>query len=136
MALRPLIKGLRILFAVGALLMLWQVSIVAFKIPSYILPSPAEVGRAFITSRASLTEHTVFTVVSALVGLGVSCSLAVVLAIAFVTYKPVARISMPLVIAFRSAPVTAVAPLIMLFVGRGLATSVVVIVIVSFFRFW
>ncbi len=40
---------------------------------------------------------------------------------------------MPLVIVFRSAPVTAVAPLITLFVGRGLATSVVVVVIVSFF---
>ena len=132
-ALKPLIKGLRILFAVGAMLVLWQLLIVAFKIPSYMLPSPAEVGRAFIDSRASLTEHTAFTVVSALVGLGVSCGLAIVLAIAFVTYKPIARISMPLVIAFRSAPVTAVAPLIMLFVGRGLATSVVVIVIVSFF---
>jgi ABC-type nitrate/sulfonate/bicarbonate transport system permease component len=130
MALRPLIKGL---LGVATLLVLWQTSIVAFKIPSYILPSPAEVARAFITSRVSLTEHTVFTIVSALVGLAVSCSLAVLLAIAFVTYKPVARISMPLVIAFRSAPVTAVAPLIMLFVGRGLATSVVVIVIVSFF---
>ena len=116
--LKTLIKGLRILFAVAALLVLWQVAIVAFNIPSYILPPPAEVGKAFVTSRASLTEHAVFTVVSALVGLGVSCSLAVALAIAFVTYKPIARLSMPLVIAFRSSPVTAVAPLIMLFVGR------------------
>jgi ABC-type nitrate/sulfonate/bicarbonate transport system permease component len=133
LALKPLIKCLRRLFVVAALLAVWQAAIFAFNIPPYMLPSPAEVGKAFVTSRASLTEHTVFTVVSALVGLAVSCSLAISLAVAFVTYKIVARMSMPLVIAFRSAPVTAVAPLIMLFVGRGLATSVVVIVIVSFF---
>lgn len=39
----------------------------------------------------------------------------------------------PLLLAFRTAPVAAVAPLIMLFTGRGIATSVVVVTIVSFF---
>lgn len=114
-------------------LALWQGAILVFQIPPYILPAPAEVGKAFATSRTILAERAAFTVLSASLGLAVSCSLAIGLAICFVTYKSVARASMPLVIAFRSAPVTAVAPLIMLFVGRGLATSVVVIVIVSFF---
>jgi NitT/TauT family transport system permease protein len=130
---RPLIRLVPLLLVVSALLALWQGAILVFKIPPYLLPAPAEVGKAFVISRAILTERAAFTVLSALLGLMVSCSLAVGLAIAFVTYKTVARASMPLVIAFRSAPVTAVAPLIMLFVGRGLATSVVVIVIVSFF---
>jgi ABC-type nitrate/sulfonate/bicarbonate transport system permease component len=118
---------------VPALLALWHGAIVAFDVPPYILPSPAAVAKAFAVHRALLAGHAAFTILSALLGLLVSCSLAVGLAIAFVSYKTVARVSMPVVIAFRSAPVIAVAPLIMLFVGRGLATSVVVIVIVSFF---
>src|SRR5258708_37112418 len=118
---------------VGGLLALWQFVTVAFAIPPYILPTPDAVGRAFISSRKTLAEHAAFTLLSAFLGLIVSCSLAVGLAIAFVTYKAVAKTSMPLVIVFRSAPVTAVAPLITLFVGRGLATSVVVVVILSFF---
>ena len=40
---------------------------------------------------------------------------------------------MPVLIAFRSAPVVAVAPIIMLATGRGIATSVVVVTIVTFF---
>lgn len=121
------------LVVTAALVALWQGLIIVFKIPPYILPTPAAVGEAFITSRGTLTEHAAFTLVSAFVGLAMSCILAIGLAVAFVTYKSVAQASMPLVIIFRSAPVTAVAPLIMLFVGRGIATSVVVVVIVSFF---
>jgi NitT/TauT family transport system permease protein len=133
-ATRPYIRGLTTLFVVSvALLALWHGAIVVFKVPSYILPTPVGVGKAFVTSRIVLAEHAAFTLLSAFLGLAVSCSLAVGLAIAFVSYKTVARASMPLVIVFRSAPVTAVAPLIMLFVGRGLATSVVVVVLVSFF---
>lgn len=133
-AASPFAKGLSILIAVVvALIALWQLSITAFGIPPYILPTPAAVGEAFITARVSLAEHAAFTLLSAFLGLVASCCLAVGLAIAFVTYKTVAKTSMPLVIVFRSAPVTAVAPLITLFVGRGLATSVVVVIIVSFF---
>ena len=130
---RPLIKLLPILLVVSVLLALWQGAILIFKIPPYILPAPTEVWKAFVNNRVILAERAAYTVLSALLGLILSCSLAIGLAISFVTYKTVARASMPVVIAFRSAPVIAVAPLIMLFVGRGLATSVVVIVIVSFF---
>jgi ABC-type nitrate/sulfonate/bicarbonate transport system permease component len=133
-AASPFAKGLSILVVVvAALLALWQISIVAFSIPPYILPTPAAVGQAFITARVSLAQHAAFTLLSAFLGLVASCCLAVGLATAFVTYKSVAKTSMPLVIVFRSAPVTAIAPLITLFVGRGLATSVVVVIIVSFF---
>jgi NitT/TauT family transport system permease protein len=131
---RPLMRHLSTLFLVVTILLaLWQGAIVRLEIPPYILPTPVAVGMAFIHSRAILAEHAAFTLLSALIGLAVSCSLAVGLAIAFVHCKSIARASFPLVIVFRSAPVTAVAPLIMLFVGRGLATSVVVVVIVSFF---
>jgi NitT/TauT family transport system permease protein len=130
----PFARGLSILILVVlALLALWQGAIAVFHIPPYILPTPAAVGQAFVTSRGTLASHAAFTLFSAFLGLVASCFLAVGLAIAFVTCKTVAKSSMPLVIVFRSAPVTAVAPLITLFVGRGLATSVVVVVIVSFF---
>jgi ABC-type nitrate/sulfonate/bicarbonate transport system permease component len=126
-------RATTILAVVAGLLLLWQGALLVFKIPPYILPSPGAVAMAFVTSRTTLGARAAFTLWSAFLGLIVSCSLAIGLAIAFVTYKTVARASMPLVLVFRSAPVTAVAPLIMLFVGRGLATSVVVVVIVSFF---
>ena len=118
---------------VASLLGLWEFSTIVFAIPPYIVPTPGAVAQAFITGWKTLAEHTAFTLLSAFLGLIASCCLAVGLAITFVTYKTVAKASMPLVIVFRSAPVTAVAPLIMLFAGRGLATSVVVVVIVSFF---
>jgi NitT/TauT family transport system permease protein len=124
---------LKILLVVTALVFLWQGAIIYFKIPHYLVPTPAAVAMAFVQHTATIAVPTGFTLLSAFLGLVASISLAISLAIAFVTYKSVAQASMPLVIAFRSAPVTAVAPLIMLFVGRGIGTSVVVVIIVSFF---
>ncbi len=131
---KPLARSLVIFIGViAALLFIWQFAIVTFAIPPYILPTPLAVGKAFITSWKTLVDHAAFTLLSALLGLLASCCLAVGLAIAFVSYRSAAKASMPLVIIFRSAPVTAIAPLITLFAGRGLATSVIVVVIVSFF---
>jgi ABC-type nitrate/sulfonate/bicarbonate transport system permease component len=115
------------------LFVVWQGAILVFKIPPYILPAPGAVAAAFATNAETIADHTGFTLLSAFLGLVASSSLAIGLAMAFVTYKTVAKMSMPLVIVFRTAPVTAIAPLIMLFVGRGIATSVVVVVVVSFF---
>jgi ABC-type nitrate/sulfonate/bicarbonate transport system permease component len=117
----------------GGLVALWQLLIVAFKIPPYLLPTPVAVGKAFISSRDILVAHAAFTLRSAFLGLIISCFFAISLAVFFVTSKTAAQVLMPLVMVFRSAPVIAVAPLIMLFAGRGIATSIVVVVIVSFF---
>jgi ABC-type nitrate/sulfonate/bicarbonate transport system permease component len=120
-------------FVLLGLFVVWQGVILIFKIPPYILPAPGAVAIAFFENAGTIADHTGFTLLSAFLGLIVSSSLAIGLATAFVTYKTIAKVSMPVVIFFRTAPVTAIAPLIMLFVGRGIATSVVVVVVVSFF---
>ena len=74
-----------------------------------------------------------YTLGSALIGLAVSGLFAAGLSLAFTSSPRLAQASLPLVVAFRSAPVVAVAPLIMLMVGRGIGTSVIVVTIVSFF---
>src|SRR5258708_34731413 len=47
--------------------------------------------------------------------------------------RSLAQASLPLVVRFRSAPGAAVAPVAMLFLGRGMITSMAVVTIVSFF---
>jgi NitT/TauT family transport system permease protein len=104
-----------------------------FGVPSYLLPTPASVARAAALHPALLAERAGYTLGSAMLGLLISTVLAGGLAVAFLNSRLLARASMPLVVAFRSAPVAAIAPLVMLMTGRGLGTSVVVVTIVSFF---
>lgn len=132
--LRALSIGLvKILASIVAVALLWKALISWFGIPHYIVPSPTEVIVGFYDNANVLLRQTMVTLTSSAIGLIVSTLLACVIAIAFTLNRKVAQASLPLVILFRSAPIAAVAPIIMLFLGRGVATSVAVVIIVSFF---
>ena len=122
-----------ILGVVVAVVALWQGAIALWHIPAYLVPQPRAVLAAVIDDHASLTRQTLHTLESAALGLVISSVLAAGLGLGFTVRPAVARASMPVLIAFRSAPVVAVAPLIMLMTGRGIATSIVVVTIVTFF---
>jgi NitT/TauT family transport system permease protein len=117
----------------SVLVVLWAAAIRVFGVPSYLLPAPASVARAVWLHPALLAERAGYTLGSAMLGLLISTVFAGGLSVAFLNSRLLARASMPLVVAFRSAPVAAIAPLVMLMTGRGLGTSVVVVTIVSFF---
>jgi ABC-type nitrate/sulfonate/bicarbonate transport system permease component len=119
----------------GALLVvvLWQGACELLRIPPYLVPRPHAVWDAALEDRVSLTRQALRTLQSAALGLAISSALAVLIAIAFTLHRGAARAAMPALIMFRSAPVVAIAPIIMLITGRGIGTSVVVVTIVTFF---
>lgn len=113
--------------------MAWQWMIVAAKIPHYIVPPPLSVLATMASEAPLIARQTALTLSSSVLGLLLSSAVAVTIAVAFTLSRRVEQATMPIVIAFRSAPVAAVAPIIMLFLGRSVATSVIVVMIVSFF---
>lgn len=121
--------ALSLVVLVGA----WQVAISGLRIPPYIMPPPAAVLQAFITNWHTIAVHMGFTLSAAALGLAFSTAMATTIAIAFSMSRSVAQASLPVVLAFRSTPVAAVAPIMMLFLGRGINTSIAVVTIVSFF---
>ena len=76
--------------------------------------------------------HAGFTL-SAALGLAVSTLVATLVALSFSMNRNLAQASLPVVLVFRSTPVAAVAPIMMLIFGRGISTSMAVVTIVSFF---
>lgn len=119
--------------AVATFCLLWQAVIVTFALPPYMVPSPWSVAEAFSEHRSMLLGQAALTLGSAALGLLISTIFAILLAVAFVANRLTMQATMPLVIALRSLPVVAIAPIVMLLVGRGIGTSVVVVVIISFF---
>lgn len=124
--------GAFVLFVV-ALGVAWWLVIVAFKVPSYTLPAPLEVGAALRANEVLLARSLMLTLETALSGLCVSALAAFSLAALFVNYAWIARALMPYAVAIRSVPIVAVAPLITLLWGRGFAAGVVIVVIATFF---
>lgn len=132
--LRPAARRIVLaLFSACALLAIWHLLVAGLRIPAYLVPGPAAVLNAFVVNWKVIATHTGFTLSAAALGLAISTVFASAIAVSFSMSRSVAQASLPLVIAFRSAPVAAVAPIIMLFLGRGISTSMVVVTIVSFF---
>jgi ABC-type nitrate/sulfonate/bicarbonate transport system permease component len=102
-------------------------------IPKYLIPVPIDVAKAFHTHWATIASQVGLTLSAAALGLTASTLMAVALAISFTMSKNLEQASLPVVLVFRSTPIAAVAPIMMLIFGRGISTSVAVVTVVSFF---
>lgn len=119
--------------SVLAFVVAWQLAIVGFHVPSYLAPRPLAVAQSFAANAPVIAAQTGLTFGSAALGLAFSTIVAVALAAAYTVAPRFEQATMPAVVAFRSAPVAAVAPLVTLALGRGIGTSILVVTIVSFF---
>jgi ABC-type nitrate/sulfonate/bicarbonate transport system permease component len=127
------VRLIRLCAGLALFLLLWQAAISLFHVPTYLVPTPQAVGIALLKQHRVLLRQTGFTMSAAAIGLLASTLFAVLLAASFIRYRGLERASLPFVVAFRSAPVPAIAPLAMMALGRGMATSVAVVLLVSFF---
>ena len=132
-----MIAALRLLLlVVGAAILVvlaWQAAIQFSHVPAYLVPSPAAVWHGAVQNWALLLRQTGTTLMAAALGILAATLLAGVVAVGFTMSRHAEAAATPLLLAFRSAPVAAVAPLIMLATGRGIGTSIAVVTITSFF---
>jgi len=128
--LRPLVLA----FGAAALVVFaWQAAIQATHVPAYLVPPPAAVWHGAVLNGALLLRQTGTTLAAATLGMLSATLLAGAVAVGFTASRHAEAAATPLLLAFRSAPVAAVAPLIMLATGRGIGTSIAVVTITSFF---
>ncbi|MEM8663500.1 MAG: ABC transporter permease [Pseudomonadota bacterium] len=118
---------------VVAVLVVWQAAILVFAIPPFLMPSPIATLAAFGAHGETIAAALAYTAFSGFAGLVVAFFLALILAAGFVASDTLTRATLPLVIIVRTAPVLAIAPILIMTFGRGLATSIVVVVIIAFF---
>ena len=105
----------------------------AVGVPPYILPLPSQVLRTLFVARADLMGHLAATALAATLGLGVGAFGGVILAIAFVIVRPLEEALYPWVIFSQAIPVAALAPLLTIWLGDGLAPRVALAALFAFF---
>jgi len=120
-------------FGLAVFVAIWQLAVIGLGIPKYLVPLPLDVAKAIQLHWLVLASQAGFTLSAAGLGLATSTVLATAVAISFSMNRSLAQASLPVVLVFRSTPVAAVAPIMMLIFGRGISTSMAVVTIVSFF---
>src|SRR5438445_5907601 len=98
-----------ILFFV-ALLVLWEVFVQVIKVPSFILPAPAELWVAFLKKLPVLGNHSFITFVEAFGGFLLSLVLGVAFAVAVVYSPHLQNTIYPLIVILYAMPKSAFAP--------------------------
>ncbi|MCC5974912.1 MAG: ABC transporter permease subunit [Rubellimicrobium sp.] len=118
---------------VVSIVVIWQLVIWVFAVPSFVAPSPLNVAKALWADAEMIARALGYTLRSTLLGMAVSLWLALSLAALFTVSDLLSRALLPLIVILRTAPILAIAPLLILIFGRGIGTSVAVVVMVTFF---
>ncbi|MBL1218691.1 MAG: ABC transporter permease [Planctomycetes bacterium] len=114
-------------------LVVWQVATSALRIPQYILPSPADLVSAFDRVSKTFPYDLWVTSIEAASGFALGSVGGFLLALCFARYAMVEKSLMPYVIAMKTVPIVAIAPLLVIWLGAGLMPKIILSALICFF---
>ena len=115
------------------LLVLWEQAVRLGLVPNFLLPSPTQVVSALVTDAPLLASHAVTTILEATLGLAIGVIVGLVAAILMDRFELIYLAFDPLITISQTIPTVAIAPLLVLWFGYGLAPKVILIVLTTFF---
>jgi NitT/TauT family transport system permease protein len=120
-----------VLFA--ALIALWQVAVSFFGIREYLLPSPASVLDALLSSRIDWWGHIVVTSVAIFGAFVIAAVGGILLGTVIAWSSVMSRALMPFLVFVNTLPKVAVAPLFLLWLGYGILPNMLIGALIGFF---
>lgn len=128
-------QWLSVPLGMAILIVVWEVVVRVAGYPQFILPAPAQVVDRFwgIVNDGSLAGHVRATLVEALGGFGLGFVVAAGLGYVLAKSPTLEKLIAPYVVASQSIPIVALAPLLVLWFGNGLASKVLVCALIVFF---
>jgi NitT/TauT family transport system permease protein len=126
---------LSLIMLLALVLLAWQTVVIVQDYPPFILPAPTLVIQRLATELAgeTLQRHITITLSAALSGFSIALALSLSLGYLLARTRTFDRVLTPLLAASQAVPIVAVAPLIVLWVGVGLESRVLVATLVTFF---
>jgi putative hydroxymethylpyrimidine transport system permease protein len=121
-----------IILACG-LLTIWQLLVFLTGVPPYILPGPIPVARALFSNLALLSGHMATTLTEILLGLILGTLLGTSSAVAMIVSPLLKRWMLPILVISQAIPVFALAPVLVLWFGYGMASKVAMAVLIIYF---
>jgi NitT/TauT family transport system permease protein len=114
-------------------LVIWELLVILFKVPAYLLPKPTDIFLTIVDDMKSLTNHGWVTAYEMLLGYFLAIAVAIPLAIGITASDTFDRFIMPILLFFQVVPKIAIAPLFLIWFGFGTTPKVMVAFLISFF---
>ena len=124
------VVAMAVLFVLG-----WKLIVVAGNFPPYLLPAPEVVFERFVRALAqgTIATHAGATLVEIFWGFVVGASSALVVGYLLARSALAERLISPYLVAAQATPILALAPLLALWFGTGLLSTVAICALIVFF---
>ena len=115
------------------ILIFWQIICITFDLPPFILPTPYLVGLSLIENYYEILNHTQITLLEIILSLIFGILIGSIFAILVSTSNNLKRWLMPILLSSQAIPVFALAPILVLWLGYGISSKIVIGTIIVFF---
>ncbi|MBM3950238.1 MAG: ABC transporter permease [Rhodospirillales bacterium] len=121
------------ILTLAGLIVAWEILCRALDVPKWLLPAPSHIAIETWEIRAVLPLHFFATLTAIVGGFFIAIAVGIPLAI-LVVYSPfLRRVIYPILLMLQSVPKVALAPLLLLWIGYGMTSNMVVAATVAFF---
>lgn len=124
---------LRPLLTAGGLLLAWDLLVRLADLPPYILPPPLLVLRTLVERFGLIAGHAATTAAEIALGMALGTALGMVSALLLTASRGARQWLLPVLLTSQALPTFALAPLLVLWLGYGMASKVAVAVLVIYF---
>lgn len=111
----------------------WWLAVRLFDVPAFFLPAPPEIAATLAEHRSYLLHHAGETLGHALGGFGIASVAGITVAMLLTSSAWVRDSLFPLVVSVQQVPKVAVAPLLVVWLGFGPPSKVVLVALLCFF---
>lgn len=116
-----------------SILIIWQISVTAMKVPSYLIPTPLDIIKEFQSDWKVLLMHSKVTLTETIIGLSISVAIALIIGTIMDFIPIVKKCLYPLMYITQMIPTITIAPLLVIWFGFGIKSKVLCVVLTCFF---
>lgn len=116
-----------------ALVGLWEIGSRISGLPDFILPAPSRILQVSVVQAPQLLPHAGVTLAEILAGIALALAVAVPLAVVMFARPSLEKALAPFLVASQAIPVFALAPLLVVWLGYGMASKVLMAAVIIFF---
>ncbi len=114
-------------------ILLWEGMVWIFAVPKWLLPPPSRILSILFAERSLLFRHTMVTLTEASSGFILALILSIILALLMDKSSLLRKILYPFIIVSQTIPIITIAPLLVIWMGFGMAPKITIVVLICFF---
>jgi len=127
------VKVARLAILISSLLLAWHLLVAVTGVPHYILPGPVPVAKAICGNFPTLLFHLKTTLTEIVAGLFLGTFFGTTFALTMILSPHLKRWMLPVIVISQAIPVFALAPVLVLWMGYGMASKIAMAVLIIFF---